>query len=73
MERVGRNLKTLKHMLDRAFIANIMDRFMLMIQSGREVTLNDRTKLSMMAFNPPPELRECIDALFNSSENNPYL
>ena len=70
---VGKNLKTLRHMLNRDFISDITDRFMMMIQSGREVTLNNHTKLSVMAFNPPPELIEQVDALANSTENNPYL
>ena len=70
---VGKCLKSLKQMSDQTFTADITDRFMMMIQSGSEVQLHERTKLSAMAFNPPPELRERIDELSNSSENNPYL
>ena len=40
----------------------------MMIQSGREVLLNDHTKLSVMAFNPPPEMIEQVDG----SENMIY-
>ena len=70
---IGRHLKTLRQMLDRNLITEITGKFMMMIQSGREVDLNDRTRLTIMAFNPPPELRQRVDELSNSSINTTYL
>ena len=72
---IGRHLKTLRQMLDRNLITEITGKFMMMIQSGREVDLNDRTRLTIMAFNLPPELRQLsrVDELSNSSINTTYL
>ena len=70
---IGRNLKTLRQLLDRNMITEITGKFMMMIQSGREVDLNDRTRLTIMAFNPPPELRQRVEELSNGVINTTYL
>ena len=62
---IGRHLNKLRQMLDRNLITEITGKFMMMIQSSREVDLNDRTRLTVMAFNPPPKLRERVEELSN--------
>ena len=53
----GPNRRTLKQLLHGEHLDIIIDRFAQMIQSGRDVTLDNETRLRIYAFIPPAEYR----------------
>ena len=53
----GPNRRTLKQLLHDDHLDIIIDRFAQMIQSGRDVMLDNKTKLTIYAFIPPTEYR----------------
>ena len=53
----GPNRRTLKQLLHGEHLDIIIDRFAQMIQSGRDVTLDNGTKVTIYAFIPPTEYR----------------
>ena len=53
----GPNRRSLKQLLHGDHLDVIIDRFAQMIQSGRDVTLDNETKLTVYAFIPPMEYR----------------
>ena len=53
----GPNRRSLKPLLHGDHLDVIIDRFAQMIQSGRNVTLDNETKLTVYAFIPPMEYR----------------
>ena len=53
----GPNRRTLKQLLHGEHLDVIIDRFAQMIQSGRDVTLDNDTKVTFYAFIPPTEYR----------------
>ena len=53
----GAKRRSLKQLLHGDHLDVIIDRFAQMIQSGRDVTLDNETKLTIYAFIPPMEYR----------------
>ena len=53
----GPNRRSLKQLLNGDHLDVIIDRFAQMIQSGRDVTLDNETKLTLYAFIPPMQYR----------------
>ena len=53
----GPHRKTLKQLRNGDGLDEIIDKFAQMIQSGRNVTLDDHTKIVFYAFIPPMEYR----------------
>ena len=53
----GPNRRSLKQLLHGDHLDVIIDRFAQMIQSGRNVMLDNETKLTLYAFIPPMEYR----------------
>ena len=51
----GPNRRSLKQLLHGDHLDVIIDRFAQMIQSGRDVTLNNETRLTIYAFTPTTE------------------
>ena len=53
----GVKRRSLKQLLHGDYLDVIIDRFAQMIQSGRNVTLDNETRLTVYAFIPPMEYR----------------
>ena len=59
----GGDVKTVGEMMNSLGVKPIIDRLMMMIQSGRDVRLNEHTRLTVMTFSPPEHYQNRLHLL----------
>ena len=67
----GKHIKTVGELMSSITVRDKVEKLMMMIQSGKDITLNEETTLTVVTFSPPDEYRERLRRLKTGEERVP--